>query len=212
MHRKRSVMPAGCPCPCIRTRRLLVSICLAAVWFCFGESGHSQTNAGGQKPARTRRLQIASNSGPPGSIIVLPVYFTPLAGEHLSRIQLSVTYSTPSLKFLKLEPAAAAAKSGIEVTGAAKAGKNEKGIESTIVTIIASSKASSSQGIPQGLLGSLRLRIGEKARTATIVLHAKASGEMLESNAPVEISVSDAHIEIAWVDAPPSVSCFFFSH
>ena len=202
-------------------KRSLRSLCCGGAIFLWLFSGVviAQTNTGKRQTdkssdTKTSRISIASNSGPPGSVVVLPIYFTPAPGERIGRLKLELSFVSPSLKFEKIETAAAGKAGNVEVTSDVGTAKNAKGTESTTVTVLANlpSREGPTKGMPAGMLAALNFRINQKARPAKIILHAKAEGERLESNTPVDLSVSDAHIEVAWVDAPPSVSCFFFSH
>lgn len=163
----------------------------------------------------TTRLEIANNSGPPGTVVVLPIYFTPAPGVEAGRLKLAVTFESANLKFVKLEPGVAAPKGNFGLSSDLKVSKSEKGLETATLTVLASisSPEPPTKGIPGGMLGYLTLRISEKARPGTIDLHIVAEGDEWGSNTPLKnLRTSHAHVEVAWVDAPPSISCFFFSH
>jgi hypothetical protein len=96
-----------------------------------------------------------------------------------------------------------------------KISKSAKGVETSSLTVLASfsSQEPSKKGFPAGMLGVLTLRISEKAHHGMINLRTVAEASELGSTEPLKnVRTSNAHVEVAWVDAPPSISCFFFSH
>lgn len=165
--------------------------------------------------ARYSKLSLASNSGPPGTVVVLPLYFTPAKGTEASRLKIEVSFPSANLKFEKIAPGVAAKKANLDMTSSTRAGKNDKGEETTALVIEASPPLSavSGKGIPAGMLAAITLRIPDKAKPSSVNLHVTAEGTQIGSgDALSDLRASDAKVTIAWVDAPPSVSCFFFSH
>jgi hypothetical protein len=166
-------------------------------------------------PSKPTRVALASNSGPPGSAVVIPIYFTPAPGSEVSRLKLEINFVSVNLKFDGLERGVAAKIPNLDLTSDLQVSKNSKGVETSTVTVLASFSPSAvrTKGIPGGILGYLKLRIGEKATAAIITLRTKAEGSLLGSNARIaNLQSSDGLVEISWVDAPPNVTCFFFTH
>ena len=179
-----------------------------------GTSRIVRENSGPDSAKRTR-VALASNSGPPGSVVIIPIYFTPAAGVEVGRLKLTVNFVSASVKFGKLERGIAAQVPDLEFRSEIQFGKNEKGLETSTLTVVAgfSSPEPPKKGIPGGILGYLNLRIIEQAPAALISLRTTAEGAELGSNKPLtDIESPAAHLEIAWVDAPPNVTCFFFAH
>jgi hypothetical protein len=152
------------------------------------------------------RVELATNSAPPGTVAVLPIYFAPARGVTAVRIEIKVSFPAASLKFEKVERGDAAEKANVEVTTTAE----------NVKTVTA--KAASSDGgqtaaaIPAGVLGTIAIRVGANAKHGNVDLkvHAEvadASGVTVEN-----VRTPAAQVKIPWIDAPPSVSCFFFSH
>ena len=194
-----------------------------AVTLLFSVTGFSQTRTsqpepaktGGAAPGKEMRIALASNSGPPGSSLVIPIYFTPAPGIVVGRLKVVVNCVSVNLKFESAERGVSAKLPNLEFNSAVAVGKNDKGVETSTVTVVASfpSSAKSARGIPGGILGYLKLRISAKANAALIALRTKAEGTRLGSDAPLtNLTTADGQVEVAWVDAPPSVSCFFFAH
>ena len=188
------------------------------------ESGHlaAAQQAAPKAPGNERadsasysKVSLASNSGPPGTVVVLPLYFTPAKGREAGRLKAEVSFPSASLKFEKIAPGVAAKKANLEVTSSTRAGKNDKGEETTALVIEASLplSAKSGKGIPAGMLAAITLRIPDKAKPSSVNLHMTVEGTQIGSGAALsDLHVSDAKVTIVWVDAPPSISCFFFSH
>jgi cohesin domain-containing protein len=196
---------------------------ILAVALLFSVTGLSQGRANQPEPARTSgaapsketRIALASNSGPPGSSLVIPIYFTPAPGIAVGRLQVVVSFVSVNLKFESAERGVSAKLPNLDFSSAVAVGKNDKGVETSTVTVVASFPASakSARGIPGGILGYLKLQINAKANAALIALRTKAEGALLGSDAALaNLTTVDGQVEIAWVDAPPSVSCFFFTH
>jgi len=177
------------------------------------QAGTAQRDTAGIAGKPTK-VALAKNSGPPGTSVVVPIYFTPAEGVQVGRVKLEVNFVSSSLKFEKLQPGVAAKAGKVEISSDVSTVKNAKGVAtSTVIVNASAASADAAQGIPQGILAYLALKISEKARPGTINLRASVEATELGSGAPLKnVQAIGAPLEVAWVDAPPSVSCFFFSH
>jgi len=145
--------------------------------------------------------------------VVLPIYFSPEQGVEVGSVRLLVTFPSANLKFEKLERGATARNVGL--TSEVHFGKNDQGVSTATLTVIATVASSepSAKGISAGMLGTLTMRISDTARHGVIALRTAAEAMDLETNKPLQnVRAAGARVEVAWVDAPPSVTCFFFSH
>ena len=166
-------------------------------------------------PKTTTRITLGSSSGTPGTLVVVPIYFTPAEGMGVRSLKLEVNFVSANLKFDKVERGIAAEMGNVDVTSALKVGKNDKGVETSTVTVQAGFPSSETpkKGIPAGLLGYLTMRISETGRPAAISLRASAEGAELGSNKPLQnLRAIDAQVEVLAPGTLPLVSCFFFSH
>src|SRR5262249_55585538 len=119
---------------------------------------------------KSTRVAVASNSGPPGSAVVIPIYFTPAAGAEIGSLKVEISFVSVNLKFSGVERGVSAKLPNLDFTSDVKEGKNAKGIETSTVSIHATLRpvAGRSKGILAGALAYLDLRISAKANAATI--------------------------------------------
>ena len=166
-------------------------------------------------PKTTTRVTLGSTSGTPGTPVVVPIYLTPASGQEVGRIKLTVDFVSTNLKFAKVERGIAAELGNVDVSADLKTGKNEKGIETSTLTILASflSSPPPATGIPAGLLGYLTLKIEEDGRPAEITLRSSAEATELKTDTPLQnLRTSDAKVEVLAPGTLPLVVCFFFTH
>ncbi|MEE8176413.1 MAG: hypothetical protein V3T65_00280 [Acidobacteriota bacterium] len=166
-------------------------------------------------PNITTRVTLGSSSGTPGTSLVVPIYFTPGRELQVGRLKLDVNFVSTNLKFSKLDPGIAAELGNVDISTEVQVGKNEKGLETTTLSITASfpSGEPSEKGIPAGLLGYLTLRIEEDGRPASITLRTSAEGSFLGSNEPLaDLRSFDATVDVLAPGTQPIVACFFFTH
>ena len=198
---------------CLLNVMLLSLLCHTAT---AQEDSRNVQEKGAIDPKNTTRLELASNIGPPGAVVVIPIYFTPAQGVEVGSLKLEVHFVSAFLKFEKFEGGPAAKMGNVDLSSNVKVGKNEQGMEVSTLTVLASFLSSElpKNGIPAGILGYLTMRLSEKAPPAAVIrLRTVAEGTELGSNKPLQnLRTSDGNVEVFWVDAPPSVNCFFFSH
>jgi hypothetical protein len=166
-------------------------------------------------PKITTRVTLGSSSGTPGTLIVIPIYFTPAEGVNVGQLKLEVNFVSANLKFDKLERGIAAEMGNVDVKSSLKTAKNDKDLEVSTVTVEAGFPSSETpkKGIPSGLLGYLTMRIADTGRPANITLRASAEGTELGSNKPVQnLRAIDAQVEVLAPGTMPLITCFFFTH
>lgn len=187
------------------------------LWVWLSPSAMAQDQAASPKaePPKATRVTLGSSSGTPDTSVVVPVYFTPLEGVEVGRLKITVDFVSKNLKYSKMDPGIAAEMGKVDLSTEVKEGKNEQGLETTILTITASflTPEPPAKGIPSGLLGYLTLNINADAREANINLKAAAEATELKTNKPIEnLQASSATVDVLAPGTLPLVVCFIFSH
>ena len=173
----------------------------------------TQAQSNNKSDDNTLRLALGNTSGEPGESVVVPVYFTPSAKLHVGRLDVHVTFVSANLKFDKVESGIAAETGNVEISHQLQVGKNDKGIETSSLSIEASAPESSSQGIPSGLLAYVQLKINATGRPATISLKTSVEATEAGTNRKLDkIVAADSTVEVIAPGSEPAVVCFFFSH
>jgi hypothetical protein len=113
-----------------------------------------------------------------------------------------------------LERGIAAEMADVIVKGDNTLGKNDKGVEISLLKIETTAPESLTTGIPSGLLGYVSMRISETGRPAKFGLRASVEATELNSKVPIkDLRVVDGLVEVmAPGTEQPSAACFFFSH
>lgn len=188
------------------------------------QSGESHGAAPGRAQASGRtdvsRVVLASNSVPPGTIATIPLYFRPARGVAAGQLRAKITYPSEHLALQSVEPSAAVRKAGLELTSnssSSGAGKSQ----STTIEISIQPPASSAAAIPSGVVATVRLKVADQAPHGYLDMKLQATarapragaGTTMGAGPPIaNLRAESARIEIPWIDAPPSVNCFFFTH
>lgn len=163
----------------------------------------------------TTRVTLGGTSGTPGTSVVVPIYFTPAEGKEVGSLKLGVNFISRNVKYSRLDAGIAAEMGGVDLHPEIKEGKNEQGLETTAVTIVASFPGPTPppKGIPAGLLGYLTFQISESAKPASIALRATVEATELGANKPVQnLRAFDAQLDVIAPGSEPMVVCFFFTH
>ncbi len=197
--------------------RLCLSILLCASVLC---PVLAAQETAGKEPAKetfdpktTTRVTLGSTSGTPGDPVVVPIYFTPAEGAQVGHLKISVTFISANLKYDKMERGIAAEMGDVAVTSDLKVSQNDKGVETSTLTLEATAPASPKKPIPAGLLAYVAMKINESGRPANITLRTTAEGSDLASNQPLKnVRAIDAEVEVLAPGTQPAVACFFFSH
>ncbi len=201
-------------------KNMVWKLCLWNVMFLglLGSVSAAQTKEQEKQDAEAKkftRIKLGDTSAVPGQPALVPIYLTPAEGVEVGSVKMEITFVSANMKFEKLERGIAAEMADIDLTGDIKAGKNDKGVETS--TVIIQTKPSNSEprtrGISAGLLGYMTLKVSESGRPAVITLHTVAEVRDLGSNKPMtNVRTGDAILEVFAPGTQPAVSCFFFSH
>ncbi len=164
-------------------------------------------------PKTTTRVALGSASGTPDTSVVVPIYFTPAQGVEVGRVKVDIVFVSANMKFGKLERGIAAETGNVELKTDLKAQKNDKGIETSTLTVEGSAPGSAKSGIPAGLLAYVTMKISENGRPAKIALRTAAEATHLDNGQPVKnVRSFDGQVEVFAPGTMPMVNCFFFSH
>ena len=161
------------------------------------------------------RIAMGSVSGTPGLSVVVPLYINPAEGVQVGSLELVVDFISANLKFNRLDPGMAAEIGKVQVNAEVKQGKNERGVETSTLTITAAMPASPppEKGIPPGLLGYLTMRLDDDARSASITLRTTAKASELKTNNPIQnLQVFESRVDVLEAGSQPMLACFFFTH
>ena len=161
------------------------------------------------------RVMLKNADATPGQPVVVPIYFTPAEGVAVGHLKIAITFVSVNMKFLKMERGIAAEISDIELKSDVKVSKNDKGVETSTLMIETANSSSEppKEGIHDGLLAYMTLKLSDTARPAVIKLNIVAEAKELGSNKPVKnLQTSEAQVEVFAPGTMPAVSWFFFSH
>lgn len=199
-------------CSYARIAGLILAGCFAVASAQQATGGPPQESSG---PKNASRVTLGDSDGNPGGSVVVPIYFAPAEGVEVGELKLDITFVSRSLKYSRLTRGLAAESGNVDVLAELKEGKNDKGLETSTVTINASIAAPKpgQKGIPAGLLGYITLQVSEKSGPANITLRTTAQAAELETKKPIQnLQTSDGLVDILAPGSEPLVSCFFFTH
>lgn len=191
----------------LRRISFLVGSLIMLTSFAFAQKTGNSKNA--------PKITLGDSSGSPGENIVVPVYFAAVEGLEVGRIQLDVNFVSKNLKYSRINRGMAAESGSVDVRAEVKESKNDKGLETSTITIVASIAEPNpgQKGIPAGLLGYITFKVNENAGPANITLRATAEATELGSNKPIlNLKTADAQVDVLAAGSEPLYSCFFFSH
>ena len=196
----------------------LYSVLLAGL-FCRIAAARIQSADEDEKPdpeaRKFTRVMLRNTDATPGAAIVVPIYFTPAEGVAVGYLKIQITFVSVNMKFQKLERGIAAEISDVDLKSEVKLGKNDKGVETTTLTIqtVNSAAEAPKDGIHEGLLAYMTLKLSDTARPAVIKLNTVAEAKEAGSNKPLkDLRTAEAQVEVFAPGTQPAVSCFFFSH
>ncbi len=197
------------------------------------ESGHSlplqsemqpspaQSTEANRESARSDpslpRISLGSQTGTPGTSIVIPLYYTPPEGGDLRSLAVEVEWVSKNLQFVRSERGISAESIGADVAGKVTGTqKDDKGIEHSTLRIDASVvEENPKRGIPEGLLAYLTFKISSEAQAFAIELRPKLLAATEIGPAGKKISqaeVENGRVGVELPGLPPYVTCFLFSH
>lgn len=197
----------------------LAALCLliAAGYF---TTALGQQGSGGsqQKPADAKaapKITLGDSDGSPGGSVVVPIYLAPAEGVEIGELILYVNFVSKNLKYSTVKKGLAAESGNVDLHADVKDDKNDKGLETSTLTIAASiaGPKPGHKGIPAGLLGYITFKVNEKAGPANITLRATAEASELRTKKPIpNLKTVAAQVDILAAGSEPLYSCFFFSH
>ncbi len=185
---------------------------------CFPAAFAQQPSAAPQKTSDSKitpKLTLGDSDGNPGGNIVVPIYFSPVDGMEVGQLKFDIKFVSKNLKYSKVSRGIAAESGNVEIHPELKEEKNDKGLELSTLTIVASiaTPKPGQKGIPGGLLGYITFKVNESAGPANITLHATAEAAELGTKKPIpNLQTVDAQVDVLANGSEPLVSCFFFSH
>ena len=166
-------------------------------------------------PKSPPRVTLGDSDGNPGGSVVVPVYFAPAEGVEVGELKLEVRFVSRNLKYSRITRGLAAESSNVTIHSELREEKNERGLEVSTLTIVASLPAPKpgQKGIPGGLLGYITLQVNEKSGPANITLRTTATATELETgNVVPNLKVIEGVVNILASGSEPLISCFFFTH
>ncbi len=190
---------------------MLLFFGLPAIAFCQMEDLPDENAA----PPDKTHVKIDASNATPGASFSTPVYFTPAKGVQVGRLKIELSFVSANLKFVKLDQGLLVEKDNLDLKSELKTDKNDKGIETSTVTIQAAvpSPESAKDGISDGVLAYLVFKVDEKGRPANITLHVTGEAKEVKTGKPVKDFVaSDSRVDVFAPGNLPTVACFFFSH
>ncbi|OFW13084.1 MAG: hypothetical protein A3H27_19160 [Acidobacteria bacterium RIFCSPLOWO2_02_FULL_59_13] len=203
----------------MRQCKALLAVTMLMAWLAPRSPAQGESGTAGQEseiaPQRTTRITLGSTAATPGTAVVVPIYFTPAEGVQVESLELVVDFISANLKFNRLDPGMAAEIGKVQVNAEVKQGKNERGVETSTLTITAAMPASPppEKGIPPGLLGYLTMRLDGDARSASITLRTTAKASELKTNNPIQnLQVFESRVDVLEAGSQPMLACFFFTH
>lgn len=201
-----------------QSRNVGWKVSLAKVYFLALTTAFSITAAvAAQEPEididKTTRIALGKSSGQPEQTALIPIYLTPPKSIPVGRVQLRVTFVSANVKFDKVEPGPTADNGKVKFSTDVATAKNESGIDTSTVTILAELSDPSAKSLFAGLLAYLSLRVSANARPAKITLTTSAEASRPGSSDPLpDVRAFGAELEVQAPNSGPMVVCFFFSH
>lgn len=160
------------------------------------------------------RVQLAANSAPPGTIATLPLYFRPAAGVVAGQLSAMLKFTGEELVFQGAELSAVSRKAGLELASEVQqdgAGAKRK----TTVRLSLKVAGNSAITIPSGVVATVRFKVADNAPHGGIPIQLEAtamSKEPATGGQAIRLRAENSKVDVPWVDAPPAVNCFFFTH
>ena len=163
--------------------------------------------------ATTTRVSLGKTSASPEETAMVPVYFIPPKSIPVGRLKLDVSFVSVNLKFDRVEPGPVADSAKVHLSAQVTPGKNENGIETSTVALVATVPEQSADSLPAGLLAYITLRVTATARPAKITLKTSAEATRPGSTDPLpDVRSFGAEVEVMAPGYSPTVVCFFFTH
>lgn len=165
-------------------------------------------------PPPPPRVAVGEITGTPGSILMLPLYYTPDPKLPVKDVSVEIEFVSNTLKFDKLSAGVAAEEAGATVKGSLVDGKpDDKGIARSKLTVTAelpTDKASA--GLPDGLMAYLLFQVSIEAKPFAIRMLTKVNSATDPQSKPVKVNAQNGLVILELMDMMPEATCFFFTH
>ncbi len=180
-------------------------------------SDNSKTEPEKRSNPALPHLMVDSQSGSPGTNVVVPLYLTPPQSAALKTVTVEIEWVSKNVQFVKLERGISAEAIGAAITGKVTGtSKDAKSIEHSRLRIEASvTDENPKEGFPDGLLAYLTFRISADAQPFAVELRPKLIAAEAIRNAGkkfTQAEVEPGQIRVELPGLPPYVTCFFFNH
>lgn len=201
-----------------QSRNVRLTVSLAIFYFLALTTAFSATaTVAAQEPEididKTTRIALGKSSGQPEQTALIPIYLTPPKSIPVGRVKLRVTFVSANVKFDKVEPGPTTDNGKVKFSADVVTAKNEKGIDTSTVTILGELSDPSAKSLSGGLLAYLSLSVGANARPAKITLTTSAEAMRPASSEPLpDVRSFGAELEVQAPNTGPTVVCFFFNH
>lgn len=163
------------------------------------------------------RITLGSQTGMPGTNVVVPLYYTPARGVELRSLSVEIEWVSQNLQFVRSERGISAEMIGADVASKVTGTeKDAKSLERSRLRVDASVvEENPRRGIPEGLLAYLTFKISTAAQPFAIELRPKlvsatTIGSLGGKISKAELEAGAVRVELPGL--PPSVTCFFFTH
>lgn len=165
-------------------------------------------------PPPAPRVAVGEITGTPGSILMLPLYYTPDPKLPVKDISVEIEFVSNTLKYDKLSPGVAAEAAGATVKGSLVNGQpDEKGITRSKLTVTAAMPAEKvAEGLPDGLLAYLLYSVSLEAKPFAIRMSTKVNSASDPQSKPITVNAQNGLVVLELLDMMPEATCFFFTH
>jgi len=174
-------------------------------------------DADGNSGGTPLRLAMATQSGLPGTDIVLPLYLTPPAGVELRSLTVEIEWVSKNIQFSRLEAGVATQSIGANIAGRITGTtRDANSIEHSTLQIDASvAEQNPKRGFPEGLIAYLMFHISTGAQPYSVELRPRLVGARPIGSPDITITqaeIREGKINVELPGLPPYVTCFFFGH
>ncbi|MSO18991.1 MAG: hypothetical protein EXQ56_00765 [Acidobacteria bacterium] len=167
-----------------------------------------------EPPPPAPRVAVGEITGTPGSMLMLPLYYTPDPKMPVKEITVDIDFVSNTLKFQKLSPGVAAEESGADVKGVVTEGKtDDKGVTRSKLTVTAAlPDAKAAAGLPDGLVAYLLFQVTLEAKPYAVRMNTIVTSAKDPASKPVKVNAQNGLVVMELMDMMPEATCFFFTH
>ena len=143
------------------------------------------------------QISIEMDSGSPGEVVSLPLYFIPPRSEKIGRIIIEVKYPSGELIFVKFDPGSSDTDT-----------KTHSGDSNGTVSF----EMTAAKSIGEGLLGYLVFRVSKDAQPGNVPVSILRAVSYNDADSEVPMQASGSAVEVVPKGFTPYIGCFFFTH